>query len=476
VTPRPENFQYVKSKPYQLNRFRFNGYADQQLGASTMLSLSLNYAPQKMVSELELGAGAAGTPGNYEFLLRQKNNVFNGSLGMRSDFGKGWFNHFTAAYSSYHVNTNNNTFSMFSNELFGDERDSAFKAKSWWIRNQAGYTAKTGNWQFEPSINVVYRRIDDRLHAAAIRTINNGVTERAEYNASQKGHLLYAVPSFGIQYRSLLALQTGVLQSLKKQPDNFKKFTPYVTASANIVGLIKPAANWSLHTFASYAVANDFGETYYAPNDLLSYNVYKDVGPRTVSGNFDGIKQLQLGATAALFHDRLQFSYNRYQSEFQQLLYVALPGGNPSNFIVVPAEARTVLDRAGISVQVQNTDFKWTTGINASNRRLTLESSQALPGNKKPKEWTGGWVNRIQYGSFNFQLDLAYWTNRQWFNPFVTPQRVEKINSFSLQYIQLGYRFKQLEVYAGARNLFENKKMPFSDGRRYYGGGISASL
>lgn len=479
VAPRSKGFEYVKSKPFQLNRFRLNGYADQQLGASTLLSLSLNYTPQRTAAELEIGPGAAGTPGNYELLFGQKNNVLNGSVGLRSNLGKGWFNHFMATYSSYNLNTNNSQSSLVSNEVQNNHFDSSFKAKSWWLQNRFGYIAKTGHWQFEPSVNVVYRHVDDRFVAQEVSIRNNNTINLAGYNASQKGYLVYAVPSFGIEYKDLLSLQTGLLQSLKKQPDQFKIFTPYVTATADVVGLIKPGAKWSLRTFASYAIANEFGETYYAPNDLLYYNSFKNGEPRFVASNFDGIKQLQLGASAQLFNERLQVSYNRYQSVFQEQLHLALPGGNPPIYNIVPAEARSVIDRVGINMQLINgADIKWTTGLNGSTRntKLKLSANQPVSAAPEPKEWTGGWVNRLQYGRFNLQLDLAYLTNRKWFNPFVTPQRVEKGNSFSLQNIHVGYRINQLEVYAGARNLFESKKIPFVDGRRYYGGGASINF
>jgi hypothetical protein len=90
-------------------------------------------------------------------------------------------------------------------------------------------------------------------------------------------------------------------------------------------------------------------------------------------------------------------------------------------------------------------------------------------------------VNRAEYKALTLQADLLYSLNRQSFNPFANPQRVEKINGISLQNLSVGYRmnvhrFQQFEVYAGARNLFENKKSFITDSRRFYGGGVRVIL
>jgi hypothetical protein len=61
------------------------------------------------------------------------------------------------------------------------------------------------------------------------------------------------------------------------------------------------------------------------------------------------------------------------------------------------------------------------------------------------------------------------------------PAGRQKINSFSLQNLYTGYKLKVpdlkgLEIFANARNLFQDIKEDITDDRRYFGLGIKASL
>ncbi|MEP7258875.1 MAG: hypothetical protein ABI687_10805 [Flavitalea sp.] len=108
-----------------------------------------------------------------------------------------------------------------------------------------------------------------------------------------------------------------------------------------------------------------------------------------------------------------------------------------------------------------------------------FESEYPKPG------WSGGWSNQISWKSISTGLNIMYYINEQSTVKVASPSPPsyisQKTNSFILQHIFLAHKIeisqKECEIFASARNLFQNKKSTLQSGySAYYGLGLKAKL
>jgi len=123
--------------------------------------------------------------------------------------------------------------------------------------------------------------------------------------------------------------------------------------------------------------------------------------------------------------------------------------------------------------------FNWLSGINGNITSIKYASASANSTAKTTTAGnqikTGGWVNRINAGRVIAGLDVLYQFGGHLYNS------TDKINSFSLQNVYLGAKFKSgggksFELYASGRNVLQNNQSIITDGRRFFGLGFKLEL
>jgi len=87
----------------------------------------------------------------------------------------------------------------------------------------------------------------------------------------------------------------------------------------------------------------------------------------------------------------------------------------------------------------------------------------------------------LAYRNFFGGVDVLYFLGTKNFDIANGNVSITKFNSISLQNVYAGYRmktsgFKNLEVFATGRNIFQNQKENITDSRKYYGLGLKFSL
>ena len=141
----------------------------------------------------------------------------------------------------------------------------------------------------------------------------------------------------------------------------------------------------------------------------------------------------------------------------------------------------SILHRFSVDYTISNNQFNWRTGINATTLKRTYELGFEPNASVGGNEWTGGWANRLTYHNFFGGADVLYFLGEKNYEITNSVVSTTKYNSISLQNVYLGYRFKasgfkNLEIFANARNIYQNQKEDITDSRKYYGAGVKLSL
>ncbi|MEN0056348.1 MAG: hypothetical protein AAGC65_21900 [Mucilaginibacter sp.] len=176
----------------------------------------------------------------------------------------------------------------------------------------------------------------------------------------------------------------------------------------------------------------------------------------------------------------LTVSYNYDHSKFQLLENYSLPY-IPNRTFTTLIDDKFTLNRLSLSFNIINkSTIHFTSSINGTNNKqnITVFGEGVTYGDKM---WTGGWINRFDYHNIFAGLDMLYQTGKPGiinqdipFNPLVASQNA---HSFSLQNLYFGYRlkathFKNTEIFASGRNVWQNKKSDITDNRKFYGIGF----
>lgn len=100
--------------------------------------------------------------------------------------------------------------------------------------------------------------------------------------------------------------------------------------------------------------------------------------------------------------------------------------------------------------------------------------------NNNNKSYTCGFANRLSLKSINLEMDmLAHLKQKVGVIQVFGDGLNENYNSVNIQNLSLGYsiknsKFKTLEVFVNARNIYSNHKSNITDGRKFYGLGFKS--
>jgi hypothetical protein len=490
--------------PLNFDRLKFNTYLDVKLGNSS-LDVTASYNKQNG------GQTYNEYSNSEEFELNDvnKSHIFDGTISLTTPIAHGFTN---VVHGDYNYLGGNDAGEEIVNVNDGVS-STIYKSNNvnynFVAYDNLSYIAKFGNWTLEPAVNLNFRTFKDSTYNSDV-AYENGDLEGNSFNyESPKEHLFLLTPSVSLSYKSYFNIQGGFLDDLTiigAFPDvKPKKILPFATASANVMRLINPNSTLTIKVYGSYAVNDlftdnfnlilpfslpsvqvpligsindDFTESYYG------VDVYKSSPEYLYYGNAKTFKTVSAGIDLSPPKSGLTFSYYFQKSNYLSPIYVYEPA-DPNSIQIVLSHTNTnlILNRLSVSYKLSESNFSWRTNLNATMMKQTYPEINFTP---EPSlgggKWTGGWVNRLMYHDFSAEVDVLYQFGEKAYTEAANGGVVtNNINSFSLQNLYVGYRLKikglkNPEVFANARNIFQNKKADITDNRKYYGLGINLSL
>ncbi|PWK74217.1 hypothetical protein LX99_04018 [Mucilaginibacter oryzae] len=506
--------------PLSFDRFKLNGYTDVKWGANNTLGATVNFVPQ--ISRFKyVNANINPYVGDPTYSLQTnaadhgRQNLFNTNIQFNSQLAKGLKNTFSATYNHYsyhqHYAFNVQTVSG-SNGYRSNYLDSNFHSrKVYLLQDNLSYRKTTGAFTFEPSVNFSYRYTRDSLSNSTYKAnyygndLNNPGsyfrnTDRSYYK--RKNYLL--LPSLSILYKNSINLQGGILAMLDTRKSlnlqdttHLKRIFPFATVSVNISSLtgIK-AVGIKLHaSYTKQNILSQAGNTQLSGVDPVYANplvteifVGSDYNTQSYpTPGYNPLKAFNNYVAGADIEITKLVSVN-YTFERGYLLipfiYDYTYTGTPISYTVF-ADTKYTTNRIGLNFNIINKpNTRFISGINTNN--INLKTLKLIsPVNMGNKIWTGGWVNRLEHNNIFAGLDVLYQTgkgNSAYANATPYPSIIgQGANSFSLQNVYFGcklktHQFKNMEVFADGRNLWQNKKSIITDNRRFYGLGFKLGL
>lgn len=472
-----------------INRFKFNGYLDANLGKS-VLSISTGLVPQRGD-----GSNAITTGSSVSSLINKtKDNLYYSNISLKSSFS-GFQNTITGGYEKYTntVDQNTNTTptgpynpgSMLKNGNMN-------AASNYLIKDNLSYTFKTSDWEISPSINLMHRYYKDTTYQSS--QSNSGSSFQSSVTTTtgtQKVSLL--TPTLNINYRSGIALQGGfevmLSNPLRSTPYKPKKTYPFASVMLNIMELSGNGnSSTGLSIFGSYA--NTYSYTTDTYNLLSDVNYVYPFPSFSSFGNimhddpYKGFDQWQTGATLSLLNNKLIFNYTYSAGLFNSInTYTIYIPNYGNSYYYYTLACKLAAHRFGLAVNWLKSDkLSLQTNLNTSyietrytypdNFLLSNLSGQTV----KSHIVTGGLINRLNYKKAFFGADILYVFHKT--APYPASQYY---HAFNLQNLYAGFKLninglKNLEIYANARSIAEDRSPTLLDTREYYSAGFKLGI
>jgi len=500
-----EGVVYPTSRNF--DRLKLNTYFDVKLGNST-LNLTASYNPQKG------GEVYDDYTNSEEIVLNDayRDHMTDATLSLTTPIAHGFINVIHADYNYLGGTDGGAQFQSYNNSVFSTTYKYNTHNYNFVAYDNLSYNVKFGNWGLEPAVNLNFRKFKDSTYDSSLAYDQNGNVSSSLYDVSSKEHLFLLTPSVNLYYKSCFNIQGGFLEDLATigayNPVNTKtqKVLPFITASADVMQLINPNSSLTVKIYGSYAINDLFTDNF---NLLLPFSlpsiqvplvgsinnsftepyygvdVYKNFPTYLYEGTAKTFKTVSAGLNISPKKSDFTFSYYFQKNNYLSPIYIYEPYG--ANSVEIGSDytnANMVLNRLSLSYKLTESDVSWRTNINATIVKQTYPEENynnakiSLGGGV----WTGGWVNRLTYRDFFAGIDVLYEVGRKIYSESATGTLItNNANSFSLQNLYLGYhlkvkKLKNAEVFANARNIFQNQKEDITDDRKYYGIGLKVSL
>lgn len=498
VTPTLKSPGLIVNDPLNSNIFKFNGYADVKLGNSNTLNAAVSYAPEVNGFKYDNTINSANPQepsSQTKTSLNQHTNqhLFNATVQLNTHIVKGLnnklsasFNHFGYAFNQQRDITVNGAYNGPTSSITNAQDSTTQRRRSFLISDHLSYQKTLGDFTFEPAVNFSYRYTRDSVfirdyYKSYIITppappfLNSTSSSQSHLTTVRKDYLL--TPSLSLSYKNSINVQGGFLTILNSKKiigidQDIKRIFPFISTGIDVSKLAGLKAV-GVQLFGSFSQQNAFLQV---DNTALTDLNYLLLNP----ANYDPLKVYNTYKAGAVIDISalVSINYNYERGGYQFLAYQQLSNG----LIITNAiDAKFTSNRIGLNFNIIHTSTtRFISNLNATNikQRETIFGNDLTLGNKM---WTGGWVNRVDYKNIFAGLDVLYQTGKTGalnsyisLNPLIAGQNA---HSFSLQNIYFGYRvktkeFKNLEVFANGRNVWQNKKSDITDNRRFYGLGF----
>lgn len=468
----------------RISQFRGNAWMNASIGSHSTLTVRINVSPSRDRLEQERISNYALS---RDTIYKQIDFLVNPSLRLVTRLNKSWSNEFNASYT----NTKQHKDEQISDNLYSSRQltDQQDLSQVILLREQLQYHKNIGGWDIRPSASISFAHFKEKGEddTKIFNLYDNSLRSRSYGWFSITQQFLAISPAMQIGYRDWFALQGGIQAvRYKNDPWVLKKadtILPFASASINIIRIIKPESISSLKVFGSYA------KTSITLNSVprIINGVLTNYFPQAPSNN------LTVGSTLQTLNNSLLVSYTYEKKNYYMptTLRLTIYTGFGGYDLHSNATINLPTHRFSVQYAFKNTDTKeWRSGINITNVNptITYNGGYTPPiGTHQdlyPQQgWSGGWTNHFRFNKFTAGLNALYFFDEQrFFRPrFNAPLQSMKANSFLLQHVYLGMKIEkknlQSEVYASARNLFQNKNSTLAKGDiRYLGLGVKAAF
>jgi hypothetical protein len=502
------------STPYDLERWRLNGYFTWKPTSHNEIGFSINYTPQRLAAGLD--STQRSTSVYFMSAADAHEHLLAPQLTWRSGFGKGWTNDFTATYLTGGYNEQDSSHHTTVNTVYYDagyaEAANGDQSGHFWARDRLAYSAVAGFWSVVPTLTVSYEHMKEQYWYGEqeVNYYGTSVVPPPPFtNISLSPTTLtydevFLTPAVDIAYRKTFDLLAGAsVDASGHQLDSGRRVFPFASASLDVLKLGGLAGSSSLKVFGSYSQRTLLSLNGYTLSNLSRGLDLPDALPFPLvysapvnSPVFPGYSSIPLptfwswetGVAYSGWGGRLRISYWLEERNF---LTAALARTNPntngnitlSNTYPNLAEWRSTMHHVDVRVMVlADKKVSWQTGLNVTLLRSKVDSADNWVigengiGDTYPHaySYTGGWVNRLQAGAFAFGLDMLYHfgeTAAAAATSSTASGGSAKLNSVVVPNVYLGYRFgvlRGLEVFFAGRGLVRNSSSDLMDMRRYY--------
>jgi hypothetical protein len=494
----------VYNTPQTIDRLKFNTYLDVRMGKS-VLDVTASYDPQKI--KYVLNDVTVQNLDSYN----DNSHIFNGTLSLTTHILPGFTNVIHGDYNYYRDNEYGNDYETLNDGY----NEINYKGNSYnhniVAYDNLSYNDKLGDWNFEPAINLNFRTLRDSSYYSNIST-TDGMVEGNSYNyGAGKVHLFLLTPSISFYYKSFFNVQAGVLDNLYTfgvynfNASKPQTVLPFINATADILQLINSSSSLSLKVYGSFSTNDLFTDNFNSLPNLYNQSTeipvinaavttlapFYGTGIYTSSASYlyqqasKTFKTFSAGLNIASKNIPITANYFFEKTSYYSPVFLYQPfGANGEQEISTYTSTNMILNRISINYKLSSSKFNWQMAVNGTMLKQNFPNMDN--GTTKPSlgggEWTGGWINRLTYRNFFAGADLLYHIGEKIYSESNTGTIVtNKFNSFSLQNLYAGYRLKinglkAPEIYADARNIFQNKKEDITDDRKYIGVGFKLSL
>jgi hypothetical protein len=506
------------TSPYQLQRWRLNGYLQWRPAKGNTVELRMGYAPQR----IDEGVDSVNSYGYNLTTRRQRGHLIVPSLFWRSELLPGLTSELQAVYMG---SSSSSTYRDYdtclacgpnSTEDYGILGET--RVSQLLLRERLGYLIKMGSWHFQPNLNFSWDHIDEKAAVgySTLVPVGNGVQQVVGPVLGplqeQKSTLVYLTPAIDIGLGRALDLQAGARVNANHPQDTASRnVLPFASLGVDVLHLGHQTGGSSLKLFGSYAqraqaFVDDYSLTDFsgggAAYSLADVNrpkyTYEFVGASngittdTIISQWVRVRYpkvfwtWEVGASYITANGRLKLAYSFERRNFMTGSLTAFISSDPALSIGIVPEWRSSLHHIDLRVViVGQKECSWETGLNATalqvkegqvwsdNFNSILATFQGEPaGDLYPAHvsWTGGWVNRVRVGGFSAGMDLLYHFKE---TVAVANSGNTTLNSVLVPNVYAGYRWKlaktrELELFVESRGLVRSKSNDLLDDRRYY--------
>ncbi len=504
VWPLPEGGGKTIGTPYNLQRWRLNGYASWRPWKGNQIDVLVNYAPEKLAGATDSTNGSVANEFTYKGSGKLRYLV--PQVRWHSDLGSGWRNELQATYLNTKYTENDQLYASFAPDSTGLAfYDGVVKSYHLLIRDHIGFEANAGSWRIAPALNASYEHFNEQV--SEITTDETDLLPGTQYGGAiaesgqayiLKANAIFLTPAIDLQYKKILDLQGGVVVNASSlKGDSVKRrVLPFVSVAVDVFRLADVTGSGSLKVFGSYAQRTNFSPASYTIPDLgnglnlgLEYASpfasFGSLPPGTVIGTLPTIPIAvppaywvwMSGIGYSGMGGRLEVDYTFERRNFITSGYKYYPvSGLPFvPYGVTLPQWRSDLHHFGLqAVIVKKAGLEWRSGLNVTLLRSSVDTAgsdvvdKTVAGDVAPNSysWTGGWVNRLRINRFTAGLDLLYHFGAQ---AGVGASR----NAAAIPNVYAGYRFGMVEVFVESRGLLRSTYSDLEDQRRYYTAGFT---
>ena len=504
--------------PYNLQRWRLNGYAVFRPDRRNEVEVAVNFVPQRMEYEADSVIKGSSVDG----WNKASQNYWLPRLRWRGEWLPGLRNelegrYFSSMYRERDLSASRDTSYGVANRAFDYDTVSASGAI---VRDVLQYNLAFGNWRVRPGFTAIYQY--EKYRVGAVELDSEFVSGYPPYwrvsGAAQwgKGHFFTLTPALDISYREVLDVQGGVLRyDVQHQPPGEKSAFPFVTGTVDVLRAINAGAGNSLRLYGSYAQRLWTGSGAATVDGLGGLTDLSDgtaflapgggtVGLSTTTNGggayFNAFRidtvpywVWEAGAHFSGLGGRMSVDYTYERRNIYKQVLLPLPYYGGASYSVAYPMGPSDLHHFSVQVKAGGEGkWEWRTSVQVTLLRSKLNPSSlrkyetGIAGDisPDPMSWTGGWVNRLRVGRLAVGLDLLWHsgeTSIQLNSTGYYAIDTIKLNSMLTPQVYAGYRIPlkgegSVELFAGSRGLFSSRRQDLADDRRYYTLGAKLGL